>query len=64
MHDVQTAEIRLIEQEIQTHLYDVLEAITQTEIKADEFVQKPFMEMIESEMQTDPIVRNFFSLTN
>ncbi|CAG9531271.1 unnamed protein product [Cercopithifilaria johnstoni] len=55
VRDVQTDEIRLIEQEIQTHLYDVLEAIIQTD--DDEFVQKPFVEMIESQMQTDPIIR-------
>ncbi|EJD73808.1 hypothetical protein LOAG_18795 [Loa loa] len=54
IRDVQTDEIRLAEQEIQTHLYDILEAITQTE--DDEFIQKPFVEIIESEMQTDPII--------
>ncbi|VBB35345.1 unnamed protein product, partial [Acanthocheilonema viteae] len=55
VRDVQTDEVQLIEQEIQTHLYDVLEAIAQTE--DNEFVQKPFIEMIESEVQTDPIIR-------
>uniref|UniRef100_A0A0R3S6H0 Ion_trans_2 domain-containing protein n=1 Tax=Elaeophora elaphi TaxID=1147741 RepID=A0A0R3S6H0_9BILA len=50
--DVQTDELRLIGQEIQTDLYDVLEAITQTE--ADELIQQPFVEMVESEVQTEP----------
>ncbi|VIO87600.1 Uncharacterized protein BM_BM7381 [Brugia malayi] len=54
VRDVQTDEVRLIEQDIQTHLYDILEAITQTD--NDDFIQKPLVEMIESEMQTDPII--------
>ncbi|EJW77419.1 hypothetical protein WUBG_11672, partial [Wuchereria bancrofti] len=54
IRDVQTDEVRLIEQDIQTHLYDILEAITQTD--NDEYIQKPFVEMMESEMQTDPII--------
>ncbi|VDO24674.1 unnamed protein product [Brugia timori] len=54
VRDVQTDEVRLIEQDNQTHLYDILEAITQTD--NDDFIQKPLVEMIESEMQTDPII--------
>ncbi|VDM92116.1 unnamed protein product [Onchocerca ochengi] len=48
--NVQTEEARLVEEEIQTHLYDVLEALTQTETET--CVQKPLPVMVENEMQT------------